>query len=74
MSAQTILRYTDADWARNTGDRKSTSQFVSLGSVTVAWSSKKQLTFALSSTEVEYLGADVTTCVAIWLKKLLKDL
>ena len=29
---------------------------------------------ALSSTEAEYRGATVTTCEAIWLKRLLKDL
>ena len=46
----------------------------SLGSVAIAWSSKKQPTVALSSTEAEYRGAVVMTCEAIWLKRLLKDL
>ena len=46
----------------------------SLGSAAIAWSSKKQPTVALSSTEAEYRGAVATTCEAIWLKRLLKDL
>ena len=46
----------------------------SLGSAAITWSSKKQPTVALSSTEAEYRGAVVNTCEAIWLKRLLKDL
>ena len=50
-----LVSYTDTDWARNAGDRRSTSEYVfSLGSVTIAWSSKKQQTLALSSTEADY--------------------
>ena len=46
----------------------------SLGSAAVAWSSKKQPTVALLSTEAEYRGTVFATCEAIWLKRLLKDL
>ena len=49
-----LVGYTDADWAGNASDRRSTSGFAfSLGSVTIAWSSKKQPTVALSSTVEE---------------------
>ena len=65
-----LLGYTDVDWAGNAGDRRSTS----LGSVVIAWSSKKQTTVALSSTEDEYQEAAIATCEAIWLMWLLKDL
>ena len=74
-TAAQLVDYTEADWAGNAGDRRSTSAFTfSLGSVAIAWSSKKQLTVALSSTEAEYRGVVVATCEAIWLKRLLKDL
>ena len=67
--------YTDADWAGDASDRRSTSGFVfSLGSGAISWSSKKQPTVALSSTEAEYRGAVVAACEAVWLKRLLKDL
>ena len=70
-----LVGYTDAGWAGNIGDRRSTSGFAfSLGSVAIAWSSKKQSTVALSSTEAEYREAAFATCEAIWLKRLLKDL
>ena len=66
--------YTDADWAGSVSDRRSTSGFIfSLGSGAVSWSSKKQPTVTLSSTEAEYRGAVIATCEAIWLKRLLKD-
>ena len=46
----------------------------SLGSGAISWSSKKQPTIALSSTEAEYRGAAVVACEAVWLKCILKDL
>ena len=73
--AEQLVGYTDANWAENGGDHRSTSGFAfSLGSIVIVWSSKKQPTMALLSTEAEYQGADVATCEAIWLKRLLKDL
>ena len=46
----------------------------SLGSGAISWSSKKQPTVALSSTEAEYRGAAVAACEAVWLKRILKDM
>jgi len=46
----------------------------SFGNGAVSWSSKKQSTVALSSTEVEYKGALTVACEVIWLQKLLLDL
>mgnify|MGYP007067652633 CR=1 FL=1 len=48
--AKKVLGYTDVDWVRIVVSRKSTSRFsFSLGSATIAWSSKKQPKMALSS-------------------------
>jgi hypothetical protein len=55
--------YIDVDWAGIISDRKSTSGFMfSFGSAVVTWSSKKQPTIALSSTEAEYRGAAMAAC------------
>ncbi len=40
----------------------------------VSWSSKKQPTVALSSTEAEYRGAAIVACEVVWLQKLFLDL
>ncbi len=67
--------YTDADWAGNVSDRRSTSGFMfSFGSGVVSWNSKKQPIVALSSTEVEYRGVAIAACEVVWLQKLLSDL
>ena len=50
-----ITGYTDADWAGNISDRKSTSgYFTFVGGNLVTWRSKKQKVVALSSAEAEF--------------------
>ena len=67
--------YTDSDWAGSVDDRRSTSGHCFLiGTAAVSWSSKKQATVALSSTEAEYVAATTSACQAIWLRRLLSDL
>jgi len=44
------------------------------GSGVVSWSSKKQPTIALSSTEVEYKGTTIVACEVVWLQKLFSNL
>jgi len=47
-----IIGYTDADWARDLTDKKSTSgYFTFVGGNLVTWKSKKQNIVALSSAE-----------------------
>jgi hypothetical protein len=46
----------------------------SFGSGDVSWSSKKQLTVALSSTEAKYRGVTIAASEVVWLQKLLSDL
>jgi histone deacetylase 1/2 len=70
-----IHGYTDADWASNVSDIRSTNGFLfSFGSGAISWSSKKQPTVALSNIEVEYRGATIVACEVVWLQKLLSDL
>ncbi|CAH9099164.1 unnamed protein product [Cuscuta epithymum] len=67
--------YTDSDWAGCVDDRKSMSGSVfDLGSGAVTWSSKKQETIALSSSEAEYVAAGAAAKQALWISKVLKDL
>jgi hypothetical protein len=70
-----LMGFTDADWAGNTVDRKSTSGCCfSLGSGVVSWFNRKQKSVALSSAEAEYMAASLAACEAIWLRKLLMGL
>jgi hypothetical protein len=64
--------YIDVDWVGSISDMRSTNGFMfSFGSVAVTWSSKKQPTIALSSTEAKYRGAAMAACEVVWLHKLL---
>jgi hypothetical protein len=66
--------YSDSDWAGNPDDRISTTGYAfGIGSGVVSWSSKKQPTVSLSSTEPEYKDLWATTCEVVWLTKLLQD-
>lgn len=70
-----IKAYTDANWAGDSNDRRSTTGFVVfLGSNPISWSSKKQHTVGRSSTEAEYRAMATTTTKVVWLQQLLKDL
>jgi len=65
----------DADWASNVNNRKSTSGFLCmLTEGTVSWSSKKQGSIALSSTEAKYRITAHTTKEIIWLRHLISEL
>ena len=56
-------------------DRKSISANVfTLGSGAITWSSKKQATTALSTTEAEYIAVNAAACQAVWLRRLLGEL
>ena len=49
--------YSDADWAGNINDRKSTSGYVlQISGGAITWKSKKQGCVALSTTEAEYIA------------------
>ncbi|XP_022864057.1 uncharacterized protein LOC111384068 [Olea europaea var. sylvestris] len=53
-----LVGYSDADWAGNADDRKSTTGgCFYMGSNLVAWLSKKQNSISLSTAEAEYIAA-----------------
>ncbi|XP_071718008.1 uncharacterized mitochondrial protein AtMg00820-like [Rutidosis leptorrhynchoides] len=64
--------YTDASWAGEKGDRRSTSGFFTIvGGNLVAWKSKKQKVVSLSSAESEFRGIAKGVVEALWIRKLL---
>ena len=66
--------YTDADWG-GSEPRKSIGGYVFLvNGAAVSWTSKKQGSVALSSTEAEYMALTQGVKEAIWLGELLGDL
>lgn len=70
-----LTGYSDADWAGDHDTRRSTSGYVfNVGSGAISWSSKRQATVALSSTESEYMGQTQAVKEAIWLKDMLSQL
>ena len=70
-----LVGFTDVDWAGCVEDRKSTSGCCfSNGSGVVSWFKRKQKSITLSSTEAEYMAANVAACEGMWLRKLLSRL
>ncbi|PKU80641.1 Retrovirus-related Pol polyprotein from transposon TNT 1-94 [Dendrobium catenatum] len=69
-----LTAYSDADWAGDKQDRKSTTGFcIFLGNTLISWSSKKQHTIARSSTESEYRSLTAAATEIVWLRRLLQD-
>jgi hypothetical protein len=69
-----VAGYSDADWAGNADDRKSTSRgCFYVGNNLVAWMSKKQTSISLSTTEAEYIVAGSCCTQLLWMKTLLWD-
>ena len=67
--------YVDSDWAGSAIDRKSTSGCCfSMGSGVISWFSRKQSYVALSTDEVEYVAACLSSYDEVWLRNLLSDL
>ena len=70
-----LVAYSDADWAGDESDSLSTTGIVvKLSGAAVSWSSVKQTTVALSSTEAEYIATSEAAREIIWLRELCKHL
>ena len=70
-----LTAYSDADWAGDTSDRKSTTGYIiQLGCAVVCWKSIKQHCVALSTVEAEYIAASMASKEIIWMCRLLDEL
>ncbi len=67
--------YSDADYAGDVLTRRSTSGIVSMymGGA-ISWSSKRQRSVALSTTEAEFIAASEAAKEIIWLSRLLREI
>ncbi|GJV50693.1 retrovirus-related pol polyprotein from transposon TNT 1-94 [Tanacetum coccineum] len=73
-NAMSLTAYADADHAGCQDSRRSTSgsaQF--LGDRLVSWSSKKQRSMAISTTEAEYIAMSGCCAQILWMRSQLKD-
>ncbi|KAI5313451.1 hypothetical protein L3X38_042627 [Prunus dulcis] len=69
-----LYGFSDADWAGNIDDRKSTSGgCFYLRNNLVAWHSKKQNCVSLSTAEAEYIAAGSCYTQLLWMKQMLCD-
>ncbi len=67
--------FSDADWAGDLNDRKSTSGYTFLmNGAAVSWRSKKQTCVALSTAEAEYIALSAAAQEALWMRQLLANL
>ena len=70
-----FVAYTDADWAGDRDERKSTSGYFTLvGGNRVTLRSKKQKVVAMSSAEAEFRDVAKGVTEVLWLRKLLTEL
>lgn len=69
-----LVGYSDADWAGDVKDRKSTSGYCfKYCNGIISWRSSKQNCVALSTAEAEYVALSSATQEAVWLNQLLHD-
>lgn len=67
--------YCDSDFASDRETRKSTTGYVfKVSGGPITWSSKRQPSVSLSTTEAEYVAACQSTKEAIWLRQLYSDI
>ena len=74
-SQEGFLAHCDSDWASDADDRKShTGMIVKLANGPICWTSHKQKTVALSSTEAEYMALSDSCRQLMWIKSLFSEI
>ena len=67
--------FCDTDWASDASNRKSVSGYViTMAGGAISWSSKKQTSIALSTTEAKYIAATHVTKQVLWQRLLFTEL
>ncbi|TYK08350.1 putative mitochondrial protein [Cucumis melo var. makuwa] len=75
QSSLVLYGYSDADWAEDPTDRRSTTGYCFyLGDSLISWHSKKQSVVSRSSTESKYRALANATAELLWLRWLLADM
>ena len=70
-----FIGYSDADWAGDLDDCRSTSGYLfKLSGAAVSWRSKKQSCVALSTAEAEYMALASAAQETVWMQRLQNDL
>lgn len=72
-----LVVHSDADWASDASDRRSTTGYcasLSTGSSLISWKSRKQPTVALSTCEAEYIALASAIQECMYLQQLLKGM
>ena len=70
-----LVGYSDADFAADTRDRRSTMGYVYiLNGAAVTWAARKQQSISTSTTEAEYIGLCNAAKEAVWIRNLLQHL
>jgi hypothetical protein len=70
-----LISYTDVDWDGSVDDKKSTSgNAFFLGECLVSWSSRKQSSISLSTTEAKYIAVVECCTQILWMIQTLEDI
>ena len=70
-----MVAYIDSDWTGSVTNQKSSSGcFFTLGSVVIAWCSRKQMSVVLSMGEEKYIDMFSACSKVAWLQKFLSRL
>ena len=69
----TLIGYTDSEWASDSADRKSQGGHIFISNGTISWQSRKQDLVATSTLEAEYIACSEASREGRWLLQLCKD-